>query len=104
LSATNSVQFEVFEVSLRSAVLEAEGKLLCSYPGPAIQIPADIFMDKCFLRELSSFLVQMNVDDLPPPMASFGQQPAGLATYWSYWLESSGDMASRQLWIASRNA
>ena len=45
--------------------MEVEGKLLCSYPGRAIQIPADIFMDECFLRELSSFLVQMDVDHLP---------------------------------------
>jgi hypothetical protein len=61
------VQFEVFEVSpLISAVTRNEGKLLCSYPGPAIQVPMDIFMDKCFLRELSSFLIQMDVDHLDP--------------------------------------
>ena len=61
------VQFEVFEVlPLIRAVMEADGKLLCSYPGPAIQIPADIFMDECFLRELSSFLIQMDVDSLDP--------------------------------------
>jgi hypothetical protein len=42
--------------------MKTEGKLLCSYPGPAIQVPTDIFMDRCFLRELSSFLVQMDVD------------------------------------------
>jgi len=55
--------------------MKAEGKLLCSYPGPAVQIPTDIFMDECFLRELSSFLVQMDVDYLPPPpMTSSTQQ------------------------------
>jgi hypothetical protein len=60
------VQFEVFEVlPLIHAVIDAGGKLLCSYPGPAIQIPADIFVDECFLRELSSFLVQMDAD-FPP--------------------------------------
>ena len=64
----DSVQIEVFEVSpLASTVMSTEGKLRCSYPGPAIQIPADIFMGECFLRELSSFLVQMDVDHLPPP-------------------------------------
>jgi hypothetical protein len=65
LATTDSVQIEVFEVSPPDrTVMEAEGKLLCSYPGPAVQIPADIFMDKSFLRELSSFLVQMDVDRL----------------------------------------
>jgi len=59
------VQFEVFEVSPPNTdVMKAEGKLLCSYPGPAIQVPVDTFMDECFLRELSSFLVQMDVDIL----------------------------------------
>ena len=62
---TDFVQFEVFEVSPPNTnVMKAEGKLLCSYPGPAIQVPVDIFMDECFLRELSSFLVQMDVDIL----------------------------------------
>ena len=67
LATADFVLFEVFEVlPLISAVMKAEGKLLCLYPGPAIQIPADIFMDKCFLRELSTFLVQMDVDRLDP--------------------------------------
>ena len=62
---TDFVQFEVFEVSPPNTdVMKAEGKLLCSYPGPAIQVPVDTFMDECFLRELSSFLVQMDVDIL----------------------------------------
>jgi hypothetical protein len=57
------VQFEVFEVLPPiCTVMETEGKLLCSYPGPAIQVPVETFMDECFLRELSSFLVQMDVD------------------------------------------
>jgi hypothetical protein len=59
------VQFEVFEVSPpNSDVMKAEGKLLCSYPGPAIQVPTDTFMDECFLAELASFLAQMDVDIL----------------------------------------
>ena len=67
LATADFVQFEVFEVlPLISAVMEAEGRLLCSYPGPAIQVPADIFTDECFLRELSSFLAQMDVDLLNP--------------------------------------
>ena len=65
LSSDDFVQFEVFEVSPQNvAITTTEGKLLCSYPGPAIQVPVDIFKDRCFLRELSSFLVQMDVDCL----------------------------------------
>ena len=58
-------QFEVFEVSPQNtAVMTTKGKLLCSYPGPAIQVSAGIFMDECFRQELSSFLVQMDSDCL----------------------------------------
>lgn len=65
LALTNFVQFEVFEVlQLTSAIMSAKGKLLCSYPGPAIQVPTDIFTNEHFLQELSSFLVQMDVDVL----------------------------------------
>jgi hypothetical protein len=63
LATADFVLFEVFEVLPPiSAVMKTRGKLLCSYPGPAIQIAADIFTDKYFLQELSSFLVQMDVD------------------------------------------
>ena len=63
LSSDNFVQFEVFEVSPQNtAIMSTKGKLLCSYPGPAIQVPVDIFTDESFRRELSSFLVQMDVD------------------------------------------
>src|SRR6266436_2002213 len=59
------VQFEVFEVSPKNAaIMTTTGRLLCSYPGPAIQVPVNIFRDECFLRELSSFLVQMDADCL----------------------------------------
>ena len=44
--------------------MSAEGRLLCPHPGPAVQILADIFMDGCFLRELTSFLIQIDVDRL----------------------------------------
>ena len=65
LSSDDFVQFEVFEVSPQNTdVMTTEGKLLCSYPGPAIRVPAGIFMDQCFLQELSSFLVHMDVDRL----------------------------------------
>ena len=76
LATANSIQIEVFEACpLGTAVMKTEGKLLCSYPGPAIQVPTNVFMNECFLRELSSFLVQMDVDHLPPPpMTSSSQQ------------------------------
>ena len=65
LATADFVQFEVFEVSPQiTAVMTTEGKLLCSYPGPAIQVPLSTFRNNCFLRELSSFLVQMDVDRL----------------------------------------
>ena len=65
LSSDDFVQFEVFEVSPQNTtIMSTKGKLLCSYPGPAIQVPADVFMDECFRRELSSFLIQMDVDCL----------------------------------------
>ena len=72
LTPANFVQFEVFEVSPQNAdVMKTEGKLLCSYPGPAIQVPVDTFMDECFLQELSSFLVQMDVDVLDSTPTAF---------------------------------
>ncbi len=59
------VRFEIFEVSPpTSNVMSTDGKLLCSYPGPAVQISSDIFSKECFLRELASFLIQMDVDVL----------------------------------------
>src|SRR6266404_8785599 len=59
------VRFEIFEVSpSASSVKSTDGKLLCSYPGPAIQISSDIFSSQCFLGELASFLIQMDVDVL----------------------------------------
>ena len=65
LALADLVQFEVFEVSpLTRSVMSTKGKLLCSYPGPVIQVPTDTFMDERFLRQLSSFLIQMDIDHL----------------------------------------
>ena len=53
------VQFEVFEVSPQNTdVMTTEGKLLCSYPGPAIQVPMDIFMGECFHQETTPTLAR----------------------------------------------
>jgi hypothetical protein len=55
--------FESFEVSPKAEdVMTTRGKLKCSYPGPAIEIPNAVFEDNNFLSELANFLVRMNVD------------------------------------------
>ncbi|KAF8551327.1 hypothetical protein OG21DRAFT_1524515 [Imleria badia] len=57
--------FESFEVSPRAGnVMSAEGRLICSYPGPAVEIPNAVFEDESFLSELANFLVHMNDDFL----------------------------------------
>ena len=59
------VQFEMFEILPKAnAVTSATGKLLCSYPGPAVRVSLEIFSNKQFLQELSSFLIQMDIDVL----------------------------------------
>ncbi|KAI9453949.1 hypothetical protein BJY52DRAFT_1427406 [Lactarius psammicola] len=60
---TDHIRFEIFEVSPSTgSVMSTDGKLLCSYPGPAIQIPSSMFSKECFIQELASFLAQMDVD------------------------------------------
>ena len=44
--------------------MTAQGKLICSYPGPAIEIPNAVFEDDSFISELANFLVHMNDDIL----------------------------------------
>ncbi|KAF8555161.1 hypothetical protein OG21DRAFT_1439060 [Imleria badia] len=57
--------FESFEVSPRAeSVMTTKGKLICSYPGPAIEVPNAVFEDDSFLSELANFLVHMNDDIL----------------------------------------
>ncbi|KAH9062248.1 hypothetical protein EDB87DRAFT_329798 [Lactarius vividus] len=66
------VQFEIFEVSPPNGVIvSTNGRLLCSYPGPAIQVSSEIFFNECFLRELASFLIQMDVDVLDSTATTF---------------------------------
>ena len=61
----NVTIFECFELSPRAEnVMTTKGKLICSYPGPAIEIPNVTFDDKNFLSELANFLVRMNEDIL----------------------------------------
>ena len=44
--------------------MTTQGKLICSYPGPAIEIPNAVFEGEAFLSELVNFLVHMNDDVL----------------------------------------
>lgn len=75
LALADFVQFEVFEVSpLTNPVMSTKGKLLCSYPGPAIQVPVYTFLNESFIRQLSSFLIQMDNDrlDATPTISKAG--------------------------------
>ncbi|KAF8551212.1 hypothetical protein OG21DRAFT_1370092, partial [Imleria badia] len=57
--------YETFEVSPQANhVIKSRGKLLCSYPGPAIEVPNAVFGDAMFQSELANFLVRMNEDML----------------------------------------
>ncbi|KAF9503489.1 hypothetical protein BS47DRAFT_1402353 [Hydnum rufescens UP504] len=64
------IVFEAFEASPSAgAVMGAEGKLLCSYPGPAITIPSAVAQDPAFQRELVLFLSDLNstkIEDVLP--------------------------------------
>ncbi|KAG2128679.1 uncharacterized protein EDB93DRAFT_1256589, partial [Suillus bovinus] len=55
--------FESFEVSPDpTAVMGTKGKLICSYPGPAITVPDMNINDATFPAELANFLVHMDQD------------------------------------------
>ncbi|KAG1725810.1 uncharacterized protein EDB91DRAFT_1061951 [Suillus paluster] len=57
--------FESFEISPDStAVMGAMGKLICSYPGPAITVPDTNIDHATFHAELANFLVRMDQDVL----------------------------------------
>ncbi|KAF8244797.1 hypothetical protein K440DRAFT_665544 [Wilcoxina mikolae CBS 423.85] len=57
--------FESFEASPKAAdVIATKGKLLCSYPGPAIAVSLDKAKDGTFITELASFLEKMKRDVL----------------------------------------
>ncbi|KAI6138025.1 hypothetical protein BKA82DRAFT_4368016 [Pisolithus tinctorius] len=54
-----------FEVSpTAAAVMGSCGKLVCSYPGPAIAVPNVVFDDAVFRLELAHFLCEMDKDSL----------------------------------------
>jgi len=67
----DTMVFEAFEVSPPpGAVMEVEGKLICSYPGPAVELPLDVAHDPSFVEQLVSFLVHMDVDQLDAPLTT----------------------------------
>ena len=52
--------FESFDVSpTPEAVMNVEGKLICSYPGPAVERPLSIAQNSSFIEQLVSFVVHM---------------------------------------------
>ena len=60
--------------------MTAQGKLVCSYPGPAIEIPNTVFDDGNFLSNLVNFLVHMNDDVLDAAATSRKAQSTVLET------------------------
>ncbi|KAG8926622.1 hypothetical protein FRC02_008778 [Tulasnella sp. 418] len=58
---TTWVVFESFEVSPPGeTVVKTTGRLIRSFPGPAAQIPVEVFNQPLFLDELCGFLASMN--------------------------------------------
>jgi hypothetical protein len=60
--------------------MTTQGKLICSYPGPAIEIPNAVFEDEGFRSELVNFLVHMNHDVLDAAPTSRKAQSTVLET------------------------
>ena len=60
--------------------MTTQGKLICSYPGPAIEVPNAVFEDRGFLSELVNFLVHMNGDILDAAPTSRKAQSTVLET------------------------
>ena len=57
--------------------MTTKGKLICSYPGPAIEIPNLVFDDEDFRFELVNFLVHMNHDDLDAAVKTSRKEEEG---------------------------
>ncbi|KAK0465643.1 hypothetical protein IW261DRAFT_1160704 [Armillaria novae-zelandiae] len=71
------VIYEAFEVMFpNEKVMGAIGKLISSFPGPAIAVPFETFDVPAFRQELASFLVEMHNDHLEE--ASPTSRKAGL--------------------------
>lgn len=67
--SSDKMVFESFEVSPKSAdVIGSKGRLLCSYPGPAIAVDIHKVKADTFLLEFGSFLENMKRDMLEQAM------------------------------------
>ncbi|KAF8309218.1 hypothetical protein DL93DRAFT_2158528 [Clavulina sp. PMI_390] len=55
----NCMRFEMFELSSPNEVVMKANKVLCQYPGPAIDIPLSWQQDSDFIAELASFISQL---------------------------------------------
>ncbi|PPQ64858.1 hypothetical protein CVT26_002576 [Gymnopilus dilepis] len=61
----NVVVYSAFEVSpLPLAVMSTEGKLIRSFPGPAVQLSLDIALNENFVEQLVSYLIHMDGDPI----------------------------------------
>ncbi|RDB23567.1 hypothetical protein Hypma_009273 [Hypsizygus marmoreus] len=61
--------YEAFEINPPNAeVMGTTGRLVCSYPGPAVTIVNETALELPFQTELVSFLAKMDVDLLPDSM------------------------------------
>ncbi|KAF9472985.1 hypothetical protein BDN70DRAFT_925404 [Pholiota conissans] len=77
------VVFEAFEASpLSKNVMDTEGKLLCSYPGPAIKVPLPIAQNPHFVEQLVSFLAHMDVDQIDDALATTTKAGSKVAETW----------------------
>ncbi|EIW76859.1 hypothetical protein CONPUDRAFT_168597 [Coniophora puteana RWD-64-598 SS2] len=60
----SEVVVESYETSPSTEpVLDAVGKLICSFPGPAVTVPHPVCDDGKFLAELANFLQAMDMDE-----------------------------------------
>ncbi|EEB90139.1 hypothetical protein MPER_11694 [Moniliophthora perniciosa FA553] len=72
--------FESFEVSPNNeSVMSTNGRLICTYPGPAISIPIQIAQDPHFVSELSNFLTQMNFDTIDDAVPTTWKAGSGVS-------------------------
>ncbi|KAG2112417.1 hypothetical protein DEU56DRAFT_935108 [Suillus clintonianus] len=86
--------FESFEVSPPApAVMAAKGKLLCSYPGPAIAVPNSVMDDPTFPPELANFLSHMNHDLLGPAETNTTAHPRHITQLLTDILRAFGEPA-----------
>ena len=59
-----------------------QGKLICSYPGPSIEVPNPLFNDYDFISELVGFLFHMNDDNLRDAVPTMGKEEPITPNVW----------------------